>query len=100
MPNKELSNAIIAAADKDFSSFKDIVGNDLEQRFKDKIQDKTSTLAQQIFNPDFVPVHDEEEIDIDAELEDEKDETDELEDESDIPEGDPDEEKPDEEEED
>jgi hypothetical protein len=60
MPDKELSNAIIAAADKDFSTFKDIIGDDLEQRFKDKIQQKTSTLAQQIFNPDFEPAEDDE----------------------------------------
>jgi len=79
MPDKELSNAIIAAADKDFSSFKDIIGSDLEQRFKDKIQDKTSTLAQQIFNPDFEPqIIDDEDIP-----------EEELEDETDIPEEEP-----------
>lgn len=55
MPEQsELSKAIVAAADREFSTFKDVIGDALEQRFRDKIDSVTKDKANKIFNPDYV----------------------------------------------
>jgi len=77
MPERsELSNAIISAADREYSSFKDIIGNALEQRFRDKINAISKEKAQKMFNPEFEPAVEDPETDEDP-AGDEKPETDE-----------------------
>jgi len=49
----ELSKAIVAAADREFSTFKDVIGGALEQRFKDKIDSISKEKANKLFNPDY-----------------------------------------------
>ncbi len=67
----ELSKAIIAAADKDFSTFKDVIGDTLEQRFKDRINTLSTDVASKMFNPEYVQVEPEVEPEIDSETDDE-----------------------------
>ncbi|MEA3370807.1 MAG: hypothetical protein U9Q40_05650 [Campylobacterota bacterium] len=50
----ELSKAIIAAADREFSTFKDVIGDALEQRFRDKIDNISKEKANKIFNPEYI----------------------------------------------
>jgi len=79
MPERsELSNAIISAADREYSSFKDIIGNTLEQRFRDKIDAISKEKAQKMFNPEYVPEVDDPEEDLDEpEMDDPEDPEDE-----------------------
>jgi len=62
---EKLAKAIVAAADLEFSQFKDHIQDTVEQRFKDRIGDVARTHAARLFNPD-------------AEIEDEELEDDDL----------------------
>jgi len=56
MPERsELSKAIVAAADREFSTFKDTISGALEQRFKDKINAISKEKASKMFNPEYEP---------------------------------------------
>jgi len=100
MPERsELAKAIVAAADREFSSFKDAIGGALEQRFKDKIDAISKEKAAKIFNPDWEPVAEEpdEELESSEEQEEEEQEEPEEEETEEEEEGEAEEEEPDEE---
>lgn len=73
----ELSKAIVAAADREFSTFKDVIGGALEQRFKDKIDSISKEKANKLFNPEYeeeiVDDQDDDNLDNDDNLDDDDD---------------------------
>jgi hypothetical protein len=48
---EKLSKAILAAADRQFSDFKDQVSNAVEDRFKKHLSDVAAQKAAELFNP-------------------------------------------------
>ena len=48
---EQLAKAIVAAADLEFSQFKDAIQDTVEQRFKDRIGEIAQDRATKLFNP-------------------------------------------------
>ena len=46
---KEISDAIVAGADKDFATFRDSIGRAVEDRMTVVVQAKTSEIRQNLF---------------------------------------------------
>ena len=98
MPERsELAKAIVAAADREFSSFKDAIGGALEQRFKDKIDAISKEKAAKIFNPDWEPVAEGPDKELESSGEEQEEEEIEDEETDEEEEGEAEEEEPDEE---
>ena len=49
---EQLAKAMVAAADLEFSQFKDAIQDTVEQRFKDRIGEIAQDRATKLFNPD------------------------------------------------
>lgn len=66
MPDKEkIGAAIVNAADKDYASFKDNIGPELETMVGDAVSDKAGEIRQNMFG--CPPVAEEEEEDVTGE---------------------------------
>lgn len=49
----ELSKAIIAAANMEYSNFKDVISQEVEAKLKTAVADKIKEKELKVFNPDY-----------------------------------------------
>lgn len=60
---EQLAKAIVAAADLEFSQFKDAIQDTVEQRFKTRIGEIAQDRAAKLFNPDAEVEEEEDDLD-------------------------------------